>query len=1082
MPYTTPRAGCAAERMSEMKLNLWKITAAVLAALLLAVPVRLSADVVKGEYAEGRILVKIVSAPQGALKGRSLSSASSTEIAGMKIEKSWDFAASKTSAENGGRTLSAGGTEGGERIALLSSGTMSTAQMLAAAEKEPSITYAEPDYKIYPASLPNDPAVTEQWAYSNKIKSPAGGAATVNIQSAWGRAEASHNAEVAVAVVDMGVDYEHPDLKDNMWDGSEYGYPKHGWDSALDTNDPMDIDGHGTHVAGIVAASSNNGIGIAGAARGTKIIAVKVFGRSDGFSSSVVDAYSKLLALKASGVKLVATNNYWTAPILSKTAAKAMEALGRAGVVNVVAAANDHADNDTTMGFPFNFPSDYSVVVAASTPWDEIAEFSNYGKRSVHLAAPGAWILSTYSRKAEKEESILKNSFAKPLISDDKLVYYRDFVSTEGLVLSGSENGTQSISTDDGYLEWKISAHKAGTFAITIDKEFDLRAVSADSYALHLSTASVSGRAWNISLCASDGKDGTNRDTHKIPQNVSDGGNSWSGSVRQISAPDEEKEEWEEIITPARQVWYSSEVRAELSVEMAAGEERTIKIKEIAITKGKPYDADAPYRHMDGTSMAAPAVAGCAALLAVTYPGMTPAELRARLIGGAVKIPSMKDKLLSGGRFDVEKAAVSPSPVINTALAVGGVLTLEGWFFGKAGTLALNAGGTEQQLKILSWEDGRITAVLPESPVGWSEITVRRADGDWGRKITELSHAAAQWESLAALPVYMHKARLAADEEKGLIYLAGCFSQEKMTSLFACYDIAEDRWRELASLPKEIYADLDGYGNSISASLGAALTLYKGAPVVIRNYDGVAIIAATYRDGAWKSIKIESFTKKPTWYEKAVFATPAKDGESILLLLSSGTLWSVDPDGGKAEKMAAVPELSDRDLDGAAITASNGVIAIAGGAGDAAAVPLFCDGERSWTGTPCPLPESGKFTWKYAACGIYNGFLLLLEGTWNTPPAIGSGAYYDMDGKRWLPAPTGRTASRNCGASVVVGDHLYRAAITDFFGGVEDAFERLDLRDDAPERRPTGRGGCAGGIAAAALLAGVPLIFVRKKK
>ena len=147
-----------------MKLNLWKITAAVLAALLLAVPVRLSADVVKGEYAEGRILVKIVSAPQGALKGRSLSSASSTEIAGMKIEKSWDFAASKTSAENGGRTLSAGGTEGGERIALLSSGTMSTAQMLAAAEKEPSITYAEPDYKIYPASLPNDPAVTEQWA------------------------------------------------------------------------------------------------------------------------------------------------------------------------------------------------------------------------------------------------------------------------------------------------------------------------------------------------------------------------------------------------------------------------------------------------------------------------------------------------------------------------------------------------------------------------------------------------------------------------------------------------------------------------------------------------------------------------------------------------------------------------------------------------------------------------------------------------------------------------------------------------------------------------------------------------------
>ena len=271
------------------------------------------------------------------------------------------------------RALASNGAESAA-IALLTSETMTTEQMLAAAADEPSIEYAEPDYKIYKTSLTDDPGLPEQWAYTNEIDSPSpeGGKVGLDVESAWSEAAASGGNDVVVAVVDEGVDYRHPDLEDRMWDGSGHRYEHHGWDSSQDKTseayfDPMDRNGHGTHVAGIIAAEANNGegvAGVAGAAQNVKILAAKVFGDSDGFSSAIVDTYNNLLELKRDGVNIVATNNSWKTTILSKTAAEAMEALGEAGVVNVMAAGNDHSDNDVTMGFPYNIRSKHSIVVA----------------------------------------------------------------------------------------------------------------------------------------------------------------------------------------------------------------------------------------------------------------------------------------------------------------------------------------------------------------------------------------------------------------------------------------------------------------------------------------------------------------------------------------------------------------------------------------------------------------------------------------------------------------------------------------------------------------------------------------------
>ena len=1094
-----------------MARKLCKIIAALVSAAMLALPGAAFAAEAEKPYAEGRILVKLARTEEreGAARMLTARNAAGARIAGMTVAKSWDFSPPAANARTNGmpRALASNGEESAT-IALLTSETMTTEQMLAAAADEPSIEYAEPDYKIYKTSLTNDPGLPEQWAYTNEIdsQSPEGGKAGLDAESAWREAAASGGNDVVVAVVDEGVDYRHPDLINKMWDGRSYRYERHGWDSSQEKGseayfDPLDRNGHGTHVAGIIAAEANNGegvAGVAGAAQNVKILAAKVFGDSDGFSSAIVDTYNNLLELKQGGVNIVATNNSWKTTILSKTAAEAMEALGEAGVVNVMAAGNDHSDNDVTMGVPYNIRSKHSIVVAASTPWDEIVEFSNYGKRSVHIAAPGAWILSTYSKYAEPqhgEDAKLISSFVKELTAGDKILYYQDFRSMPRYsVVSG--DGRQSLSNENGYLEWKVPANSAGTFAIKLDgAAIDLASVREmskddDGEGVYLWAALMTDKSFTVSLRAGAGEEGADiYDTAIGPNNNYDG-NTWKGNIPRIKDPYEDwMEEYEMEQDDGWRAWRSDAAYPVLAIELDAGESRTVRIKDIAVLKGKPYDKEAPYRYMDGTSMASPAAAGSLALLAAIRQELTPDELRARIIGGTVKIPSMKDKILTGGRLSVEKALNNPSPVVNSASLEGETLTIEGFFFGADGALTLSAGGAERTLEASSWSDGKITAELSDAPSGECEITVTRTDGDWGRLVVvSLSDVKSQWAALAKPPFGdVRKAVLAADEENGIIYMTGCFKAESMSPRFTAYSIAENEWRELEPLPDAITASEDENGNPINGSLGIAMTLFDGAPTVIRNYGGSALLVARYENGGWRVTSITelgSYWDKVQYYDKAFFAAPAKDGASILLLTNNGTLWRLTPDEGKAEKLEAPEALGSGSLDEAMAAARNGTIAVFGGNRRNAATPVFFDGESSWTGAPCPAPEEGEFSWTGAAFGYYGEFLVALEGTNNAAQSIGDGAYYELDADRWIAAPTGRASIRNSGAYVIVGDYIYRAAITDFFGGVTGEFERMSLAADAPEPSPEsgGGGGCSAGFAALALLAAVPLILRKKKK
>jgi len=272
-----------------------------------------------------------------------------------------------------------------------------------------AVLYAEPDYYYYPALL-NDPRFPEQWALENTGQTGGVANADINAQSMWAISEGSPS--VAIGVIDTGVDYKHPDLMPNIWrnpeeipgngiDDDNNGYIDdiHGINAITHSGNPMDDHYHGTHVSGTIGAAGNNGMGVVGVAPQVKIAACK-FLSSNG-SGAISDAISCLqyfLNLKTRAknpANIVATSNSWGGGPASKAMFDAIKAHEEQGILFIAAAGNSSLDNDSNNTFPANYDLPNVISVAATDHNDHLASFSNYGLRTVHVAAPGVQILST---------------------------------------------------------------------------------------------------------------------------------------------------------------------------------------------------------------------------------------------------------------------------------------------------------------------------------------------------------------------------------------------------------------------------------------------------------------------------------------------------------------------------------------------------------------------------------------------------------------------------------------------------------------------------------------------------------------
>lgn len=274
-------------------------------------------------------------------------------------------------------------------------------------------------------AMPNDPMFGDQWALDNKGDRNGKAQADISAVSAWSQTKGSR--KVVVAVLDSGVDYTHPDLAANIWvrpanipayADAELGTIEdaHGFNAAEDNGDPMDQNGHGTHCAGIVGAEGGNDIGITGVNWEVEIMPLK-FMSAGGFGTTkdAIQAINYVIDRKKAGVNVRVISASWGSRMKSKALEDVIRKAGEEGILFVAASGNASADADRSPHYPSGYNLPNVVSVAALNRRDELASFSNYGAKSVHVAAPGAEILSTWLGGEYEEHS--GTSMATPVVS-----------------------------------------------------------------------------------------------------------------------------------------------------------------------------------------------------------------------------------------------------------------------------------------------------------------------------------------------------------------------------------------------------------------------------------------------------------------------------------------------------------------------------------------------------------------------------------------------------------------------------------------------------------------------------------------
>lgn len=266
----------------------------------------------------------------------------------------------------------------------------------------------------YISSMTNDPKFDQLWGLVNTGNNePAGSrgnssaqgvdGADINVAQAWSITKGNKN--VKIAVIDTGVDYSHPDLAANIWvneaeangkpgvddDGNGFIDDIHGYDFANNDGDPMDGNGHGTHCSGTIAAEHDNGIGVAGVMAHAQIMGVKFL--TDQGSGSTADAIKAIDYATKMNVDIM--SNSWGGGGFSQALKDVIVKAKNKGIVFTAAAGNDATDNNSQPHYPSSYEVDNIISVAAHNYNDQLAFFSCYGSKTVHVAAPGRNILST---------------------------------------------------------------------------------------------------------------------------------------------------------------------------------------------------------------------------------------------------------------------------------------------------------------------------------------------------------------------------------------------------------------------------------------------------------------------------------------------------------------------------------------------------------------------------------------------------------------------------------------------------------------------------------------------------------------
>ncbi|MGD8969735.1 MAG: S8 family serine peptidase [Anaerolineae bacterium] len=328
------------------------------------------------------------------------------------------------------------------------------ASVLAAYQADPRVAYAEPDYIAHIAYEPNDPKFGDgtQW-----------GPQKIQADLAWDLSPG--DPSVVVAILDTGVDLDHPDLQSEMWTDPQDG--SYGWDFVNDDSDPQDDNRHGTHVAGIAAAATDNGTGVVGVGFSSRIMAVKVADSSGScYYSNVADGVTYAVDHGARVINM-SLGGYYDHSHLRDAVAYAWDA----GCLLVGAAGND---NSSISFYPAAY--EHVVGVAGTDRYDARYSNSNHGAY-ISVAAPAVDIYSTFwynDDPAYSYRSKTGTSMAAPHVAGlAALLFAQDGSRTNSDVWSLIEESADDLGSDgwDAYFGFgRINAYQAlGTTSTVVD-------------------------------------------------------------------------------------------------------------------------------------------------------------------------------------------------------------------------------------------------------------------------------------------------------------------------------------------------------------------------------------------------------------------------------------------------------------------------------------------------------------------------------------------------------------------------------------------------------------------------------------
>jgi subtilisin family serine protease len=496
----------------------------------------------------------------------------------------------------------------------------------------PGVVAAQPNY-IYAlagATIPNDFYFDYQWGMHNTGQ-VVGGVAGADIDGPEAWAVEKGSDRTIVAVIDSGIDVNHPDLARNLWtnrreipgnglddDGNGYVDDIHGYDFESNTGSLAARGEHGTHVSGIIGAEANSGYGVAGVSWDVSIMTAKIGSDDGGITTDAIVKAIKYAENNGAEIANCSWGMYSVDPLVR-------DHIAASRMLFVCASGNDGFDNDG--GFPMypaSYPLSNILAVASSSPADGLSEFSNYGATAVDLAAPGEDILSTFP--TADHLALFKEDFHS-LSRWDTSDYWQ-----KPWALSGEQYLVPSFSLAQASpkpSEWAWATLKepidlAGAERIWITLEVRSEMVKEDDY-LWLGNGSGLGQLVRLHTGPTDG--------------------------------------WQTVGLLATDIPAGSQLRMALVYGSDTARSKPpgrVYVDNVRVYKEEPY---APWAFMGGTSMAAPHAAGTAALVKSRNSILTAEQVKDVLMASVDPRDGLTGKMVTGGRLNAASAvAATPAP------------------------------------------------------------------------------------------------------------------------------------------------------------------------------------------------------------------------------------------------------------------------------------------------------------------------------------------------------------------------------------------------------------------------------------